>query len=182
MSSRKTSASGNGDEKKSQLIEELRWAARHHSRATILFHQAVADRLGLHATDHKCLDLLSEHGPMSAGELAEATGLTSGAITGVADRLERAGFLRREIDPQDRRRIVLRVNTECTESQIKPLFQDIMQRWTEQCAQYSNRQLGLILAFMRQTIDLVNAATVRLRDTEIEEREPTTAPPDATAG
>lgn len=112
MSSRDTHMKNYDAEKKRQLVEELRWAGRHQARTTVMFHQAVADRLGLHPTDHKCLDLLREEGPMSAGELAEATGLTSGAITGVADRLERAGFLHRESDPHDRRRILLRVNTD----------------------------------------------------------------------
>src|SRR5262245_4534642 len=79
------------------------------STATIMFHQAVADRLGLHPTDHKCADILFLKGPLSAGELAELTGLTTGAITGVIDRLEGAGFVRREDDPRDRRRVIVRV-------------------------------------------------------------------------
>lgn len=163
MSSRDTHMKNYDDEKKRQLVEELRWAGRHQARTTVMFHQAVADRLGLHPTDHKCLDLLREEGPMSAGELAEATGLTSGAITGVADRLERAGFLHRESDPHDRRRILLRVNTDCTDSQVAPLFAGIMESWTKQCEQYSPRQLELILKFMRQTIELLERETARLR-------------------
>lgn len=158
----------NDEEKKRQLVEELRWAGRHQARATVMFHQAVADRLGLHPTDHKCLDLLREEGPMSAGELAEATGLTSGAITGVADRLERAGFLHRESDPHDRRRILLRVNTDCTDSQVAPLFAGILESWTEQCEQYSPQQLELILKFMRQTIELLERETAHLRETSTE--------------
>ncbi|MGH9381372.1 MAG: MarR family winged helix-turn-helix transcriptional regulator [Thermoanaerobaculia bacterium] len=172
MSSRKTSANGDDDGKKRQLMEELRWAGRHQARATVLFHQAVADRLGLHPTDQKCLDILRELGPISAGELAKATGLTSGAITGVADRLERAGFLRREIDPKDRRRILLLVNTECTDSQVAPLFEGIQQSWSAQCEQYSAGQLELILKFMRQTIDMVQRETTRLRETSPEAQTP----------
>src|SRR6516165_10656801 len=83
-------------------------AGRQLSAATIMFHQAVADRLGLNPTDHKCIDLLALKGLMTAGELADATGLTTGAITGVIDRLEGAGFVRREEDPNDRRRVILR--------------------------------------------------------------------------
>lgn len=171
MSSQHTDMKNDG-EKKRQLVEELRWAGRHQARATVMFHQAVADRLGLHPTDHKCLDLLREEGPMSAGELAEATGLTSGAITGVADRLERAGFLRREIDSHDRRRILLRVDTDCTDSQIPPLFKGIMHSWSEQCEQYSPRQLELILKFMRQTIELLERETTRLREVPAEAADP----------
>ncbi|HEX2301109.1 MAG TPA: MarR family transcriptional regulator, partial [Pseudonocardiaceae bacterium] len=82
--------------------------ARRHSTATVLFHHAIAERLGLGPTDHKCLDLLVERGTLTGTELAAITGLTSGAITGVVARLERAGYLRREPDPQDGRRQLLR--------------------------------------------------------------------------
>src|SRR5215469_18067052 len=78
--------------------------ARRHSTATVLFHHAVAVRLGLGPTDHKCLDLLRERGPMTGSDLGAITGLTSGAITGVVARLDRAGYLRREPDPLDGRR------------------------------------------------------------------------------
>ncbi len=74
------------------LLDEMQRAGRELSAATIMFHQAIADRLGLNPTDHKCLDLLASKGLMTAGELAEMTGLTTGAITGVIDRLEAAGF------------------------------------------------------------------------------------------
>jgi DNA-binding MarR family transcriptional regulator len=80
---------------------------RQHSTATVLFHHAVAERLGLGATDLKCLDLLRERGAMTGSELAAITGLTSGAITGVVGRLERAQYLHREPDPHDRRQQIL---------------------------------------------------------------------------
>jgi DNA-binding MarR family transcriptional regulator len=82
--------------------------ARRHSTATVLFHHALADRLGLGPTDHKCLDLLHDRGPMTGSELAAITGLTTGAITGVVARLERRGMLVREPHPRDRRKQVLR--------------------------------------------------------------------------
>src|SRR5215203_7474527 len=81
--------------------------SRRFSAATVLFHHAVAERLGLGPTDHKCLDLLRERGPMTGSALAAITGLTSGAITGVVARLERAGYVRREPDPSDGRRLIL---------------------------------------------------------------------------
>src|SRR5690554_3683339 len=77
------------------------------STATILFHTAVADRLGLNVTDLKCYSLIRQAGSMSAGELAEQTHLTTGAITGVADRLEKVGLVRRGRDAADRRRVLI---------------------------------------------------------------------------
>src|SRR5688500_15352759 len=76
---------------------------RRLATAAVLFHEAVGERLGLGASDHTCLALLRERGPMIGRELATATGLTSGAIAGVVARLERGGWLRREPDPRDQR-------------------------------------------------------------------------------
>src|SRR5579862_3079248 len=90
-----------------ELLTSLNDGFRQLSAATILFHQAVADRLGMNITDHKCADILARTGPITAGELARRTGLTTGAITGVIDRLEKAGFVRRVRDENDRRRVIV---------------------------------------------------------------------------
>jgi DNA-binding MarR family transcriptional regulator len=85
------------------IIQAINQKFREMSTETIMFHQAVADVLGLHITDHKGLDLIYRYGPMPAGRLAELTGLTTGAVTGIVDRLEKAGYVRRVNDPKDRR-------------------------------------------------------------------------------
>lgn len=82
--------------------------ARRFSTAIVLFHHGVAERAGLGASDHKCLEILRERGAMTGSELASATGLTTGAITGVVARLESRGFLTREPDPHDARKQILR--------------------------------------------------------------------------
>jgi DNA-binding MarR family transcriptional regulator len=73
----------------------------------ITIYDVAADELGLHITDHKCLDLINRFGAMPAGRLAGLTGLTTGAVTGVIDRLEEAGYVRRVEDPNDRRRTIV---------------------------------------------------------------------------
>src|ERR1700733_11041636 len=90
-----------------ELITKLAAAMRDVSGLSVLHSQAVAGRLGINSTDLECLDLV-ERGPVAAGALAGATGLTTGAITGVIDRLERAGFVRREADSADRRKVLVR--------------------------------------------------------------------------
>jgi DNA-binding MarR family transcriptional regulator len=82
--------------------------ARRYSTAVVLFHHGVAERAGLGASDHKCLEILRERGAMTGSELASATGLTTGAITGVVARLQSRGFLTREPDPHDARKQILR--------------------------------------------------------------------------
>jgi DNA-binding MarR family transcriptional regulator len=85
--------------------------SRELSAATVMFHSQVAGRVGLSATDHKCLDLaVRADGPLTAGQIAERSGLSTGAVTGVIDRLERAGYVRRVRDPDDRRKVLVEVS------------------------------------------------------------------------
>jgi DNA-binding MarR family transcriptional regulator len=88
-----------------QLIEEVSSAMRALQRAIDAYDELVAARLGINRSDLRCLDLLHETGTMTAGQLAQGSGLTSGATTRMLDRLERAGYLRRLADPGDRRRV-----------------------------------------------------------------------------
>ena len=122
--------------KRDELLHDLTLAGRRLSTATILFHQAVADRLGLNLTDHKCVDLLLLNGPLTAGELARLTTLTTGAITAALDRLERAGFVKREDDPEDRRRVVVRAVPGGVEA-IRPLFDSFSARLDGLAARYN---------------------------------------------
>ena len=87
-----------------------------------LMGQAAADRIGLNATDLNCLNILSFSGELTAGDLARETGLTTASITGVADRLEEAGYVRRERDPKDRRRVVIRLVLESALRDVAPVF------------------------------------------------------------
>jgi DNA-binding MarR family transcriptional regulator len=135
-------------EKRAELLAAMPQEFRHLATATILFHQAIADRLGMHLTDHKCGDILLQSGPITAGELAERTGLTTGAITGVIDRLEKAGFVRRAEDPNDRRRVIIEPLPERIERHISPLFQSIGRAIGNMCARYSTRELAAIRNFI----------------------------------
>src|SRR5271165_4471243 len=133
---------------RSALLAALGDEFRQLATATILFHQAIADRLGMHVTDHKCAEVLLRTGPITAGELAERTGLTTGAITGVIDRLEKAGFVRRAKDPTDRRRVVIEPFPEQIEREIGPLFESLKSAIAKLCARYSSQQLAVICDFI----------------------------------
>jgi DNA-binding MarR family transcriptional regulator len=90
-----------------QLIEEVASATRALQRAVDRYDELVAARLGINRTDLRCLDLLHEVGTMTAGQLAEGSGLTSGAATRMLDRLERIDYVRRSSDSSDRRRVLV---------------------------------------------------------------------------
>src|SRR5215471_12591210 len=89
------------------LLQELEAAMRKSSAQGTLFAQAVAEHAGISNSDMDCMDFLNMEGRMTAGRLAELTGLTTGAITGVIDRLEKAGLVRRERDESDRRKVFI---------------------------------------------------------------------------
>ena len=93
--------------KREEIIQAINDKFTEMSTETILFHQAVADAVGLHITDHQCMHFIHRYGAMPAGRLAELTGLTTGAVTGIIDRLEIAGYVRRTNDPKDRRRTIV---------------------------------------------------------------------------
>jgi DNA-binding MarR family transcriptional regulator len=135
--------------------------ARRHSTAVVLFHHAVAERLGLGPTDHKCLDVLRERDGMTGSELAAVTGLTSGAITGVVARLERAGFVRREPDPLDKRKQILRPALERSHIQdvIGPLRNDV----ATLLMRFDARQLRAVAEFLADCTDLIYRHTALLR-------------------
>jgi DNA-binding MarR family transcriptional regulator len=95
------------NESRSELIAELRREIRAAQSAVAAVDDAVAERLGVNATDHRCLDLLDQRGPMTAGALAEALGLSRSAVTTVLDRLEQRRYVRRGPNPDDRRQVVV---------------------------------------------------------------------------
>ena len=134
------------------------------STATVLFHAAIADRLGVSATDVKCYSILRQAGPITAGELAERTSLTTGAITGVIDRLERAELVRRVRDPRDRRRIVLEmVHNAERERAIGALYEPLGRGITELVGQYSAAERATLLDFLLKASALLESETTNLR-------------------
>ena len=152
-----------GRKRKRELADEIVGRlVRRHSIAIMLFHQAVAERLGLGPTDHKCLDLLRDRGAMTGSELAAVTDLTSGAITGVVARLERRGYLRREPDPHDRRQQILSPVLERMRD-IQHVFGPIRNDAAALLERFDAQQLTAIAEFLRGSTDLAYRHVALLR-------------------
>jgi len=128
-----------------------------------LMGMAAADRIGINATDLNCLNILSFSGRMTAGELARATGLTTASITGVVDRLEEAGFVTRERDPHDRRRVVVQVVLERAIRDVASVFLPMIQDWQKVAAHYSDDELRLIVDFYGRMEEVFRKHLARLR-------------------
>ncbi len=147
-----------------EVIEAINDKLRELSTETIMFHQAVADELGLHITDHKCLDLIHRFGPMPAGRLAELTGLTTGAVTGIIDRLEEAGYVRRVDDPKDRRRIFVEpTRNRKLEKKIEAIFMPLHERMHNLLSSYSDGELSFLLDVLTKSLDQSHQELMKLR-------------------
>jgi DNA-binding MarR family transcriptional regulator len=129
-----------------------------------LVGQAAADRIGINSTDLNCLNILSFSGRMTAGELAKATGLTTASITGIVDRLEKAGYVRRESDPHDRRRVVVTIVLEAALRDVATVFLPMIRDWREISARYSDDEIKLIVDFYGRMEQILRDHIVRLRN------------------
>lgn len=149
----------NREELLARLSHEL---GRELSARTVMFHSAVAEKMGLSVTEHKALDLLSRSGPVSAGRLAELTGLTSGAITGMIDRLEKAGFVERAADPNDRRKVIVR-SVDAKYDDVAWIFDSLGQAMNELLTGYSDEELAVIHDFIVRIPQLMDEQTRKLQ-------------------
>jgi DNA-binding MarR family transcriptional regulator len=154
--------------KREETIQAIIEKRREMSTETIVFHQNVADVLGLHITDHKCLDLFRQYGAMPAGRLAELTGLTTGAVTGIIDRLEKAGYVRRANDPKDRRRTIVEpTQNKKWERKIEAIFIPFHERMHKLLSSYSESELDFLLDVSTKTVELTHEESKKLRSHKV---------------
>ncbi|MGH2588161.1 MAG: MarR family winged helix-turn-helix transcriptional regulator [Dehalococcoidia bacterium] len=133
------------------------------SAGMVLYTQAAADRLGMGPTDLLCCAVLSTTGPVAAGRLAELMGLTTGAITGVVDRLEALGYAQREADPTDRRRVIVRPAPDRVEIDLGGQFARLMRAIAGLMPELSDRELSVVIEFIERATPLLREPTARLR-------------------
>jgi DNA-binding MarR family transcriptional regulator len=150
----RTNAKRTRPRSKLEQVHEIVGSLMHrYATAIVLFHSAVAERLGLGETDLQCLDLLRERDAMTGSQLAELTSLTTGAITGVVTRLERSGYLRRDPHPSDGRKQRLRATIKRTRD-IHHIFEPIRKDVAALVERFDSHQLAAISEFLREGSDL----------------------------
>ena len=135
---------------------------RELATSSLFFHTLVADKVGLNATDTRCLGILeSASEPMTAGALKDATGLTTGAVTGILDRLEAAGFVERQRDSQDRRRIFVKL-VPSAGVKLAALYDGIGQAMEQLASRYTVEDLQLIEGFLAANLEILKREIARL--------------------
>jgi DNA-binding MarR family transcriptional regulator len=146
-------------------------AGRQIGQASAMLNHAVAERLGLHPTAWECLTLLFEHGAMPAGRLAELTGLTTGAITGLVDRLEAAGYVTRQRDPEDRRRVIVEPVPSALQD-VQPLFDPMLADMHEVHGAYTSQEMEAMQACLHGAAQVLRKHALRIRSETAAQRHP----------
>jgi DNA-binding MarR family transcriptional regulator len=157
-----TTVTSSEDSAHIDIVRQVAREMRLMSSFDALFSQAVADRVGVHSTDIETLDLLNVLGPMTAGRLSQLTGLSTGATTRLVDRLVRAGFVRREPDDQDRRRVIIAPVPENL-GDVGKLYVPLMDKLGAVWSSFSDEELTVILRFARNSNNAVSEANAIVR-------------------
>ncbi len=141
-------------------------AIEDNGNTNVLLVHAIAQHIGLSAVEFECWSLISQHGPFTAGELAKRCRITTGGMTGMIDRLERRGYIRRQADPNDRRRVLVEaIDNKSVRQAIltgQELYAPLQKSFNELIASYTDEQLSFIIEFMEQTNIRFHAAVESL--------------------
>jgi DNA-binding MarR family transcriptional regulator len=164
-------------ETRAELLAELARELRQFTGLGASLFRTAAARVGMTATDIQLIDILDSTGPTTAGQLADLTGLTTGVITGMLNRLEEAGLVRRERDPDDGRRVIVRfVQGEDQMREIRPIFDSLEKAWDELASRYDDEQIAFLLEFLTRSNALSRQELVRLREAPQDEEGIFSAP------
>ena len=173
---------------RADLLKTLDETLRKVGAQSVLLSGTVAKLVGLNSTDLECLDLLGLAGPTTAGRLATHTGLTTGAMTAVIDRLEQAGFARRVRDAGDRRCVLVEALPD-RQRQIEQLYGPLAAAVARLNEEYGDRQLAVVVDYLSRAVTLAAEHVVWLQtqsplvpeDTRPKRRRRRTAPRPASA-
>ena len=147
---------------RAELLTELEHAMRKSSAQGTIYASAVADSAGISSSDMDCMDFLNLEGRMTAGRLAELTGLTTGAITGVVDRMEKAGLVRRERDAEDRRKVFIAPAKESM-AKLGQLYEPLQRAMQKQSGRYTDAEVRLLLRYATESYHSILEATTQLK-------------------
>lgn len=155
------------NQRRTDQMTRLGVALRIASAQSTLISQAVADAAGLTPTALECLDLIQLRGCATAGDLARHTGLTTGAVTSLIDRLEQGGYVTRERDPQDRRRVYVRLRPENI-GELAAIYHPLQAATERLFNRYSTAELNLLIDFTERSAEIASDFVRSLRNLETE--------------
>ena len=145
-----------------ELVKEIRKLSQQYAYTSIQMHETIGRKAGLSGTDHKYLGFLIEKGQMTAGELSNLTGLTTGAVTGLIDRFEKKKLVKRQFVEGDRRKVIIVPNTENIMALFVPLYKEFRTKSEILLASFSNKEIKIIETYFSKAIEIMNETTNKL--------------------
>ena len=145
-------------------IKAVRKLSQQYAYTSIQMHEAIARKAGISGTDHKYLGFLIEKGQMTAGELSNLTGLTTGAVTGLIDRFEKKKLVKRQFAEDDRRKVIIKPNTENIMALFVPLYKEFRNKSEILLASFSNKETKIIETYFLKAIEIMNETTNKLNN------------------
>src|SRR3984893_7074988 len=149
------------------ITKRIRRLSQLYSYTSIQMHEAIARKAGLSGTDHKYLGFLIQKGQMTAGELSNLTGLTTGAVTGLIDRLEKKKLVKRQFAEDDRRKVIIEPNTKNIMALLVPLYKEFRNKSEKLTASFSNKEIKIIETYFLKAIEIMNETTNKLNNKSI---------------
>ncbi|MCD8540619.1 MAG: MarR family transcriptional regulator [Leadbetterella sp.] len=143
-------------------IVRLRKLSQQYAYTSLQMHENIGKKIGLAGTDHKYLGFFIRKGPMTAGELAVLTGLTTGAVTGLIDRFERKKLVKRQHDKTDRRKIIIIPDPDKIKSLISPFYQDFQDHTDHLFSSFSVLELNTLERYFQYALEIMNTKIERL--------------------
>ena len=145
-----------------ELNTQIRRLSQQYAYSTVQMHETIGRKAGLSGTDHKYLGFLLQKGRMAAGELANLTGLTTGAVTGLIDRFETKKLVKRQFDEDDRRKVFIVPDTEKIMALLKPLYQEFRNNSEKLIASFPEKELKILETYFSKAIEIMDATTNKL--------------------
>jgi DNA-binding MarR family transcriptional regulator len=145
-----------------EVVNQVRKLSQQYAYSSIQMHETVARKAGLPGTDHKYLGFLMQKGQMTAGELSNLTGLTTGAVTGLIDRFEKKKLVKRRFAEDDRRKVIIEPNTKNIMALLAPLYKDFRKKSQDLLESFSNKEIKIIETYFLKAIEIMNETTNKL--------------------
>lgn len=144
--------------------EQFSKASRQYSDASMFMHEAIARKAGLSGADHKYLGLVLQHGQLTAGELSRLTGITTGAVTHLIDRLEKKKLLKRQFSDDDRRKVIIVPDVANAMSLLQPLFSDLQDKTAALLTSFSSAEIRTIQRYFIEAAAMMQEMTRSLNN------------------
>ena len=147
-----------------EILKAVRKLSQQYAYTSIQMHEAIARKAGLSGTDHKYLGFLIEKGQMTAGELSNLTGLTTGAVTGLIDRFEKKKLVKRQFAEDDRRKVIIEPNTKNIMALLVPLYKEFRSKSEKLIASFSDKEIKVIETYFIKAVEIMTDTTTKLNN------------------